>query len=282
MSIRDSYYKIKQAGEYIDSGQYDKFEKMDFKDIDGRLFNNFLIFHSALPADADRVPYLIMNEVKTLEGAKYLEKKGLIPSDYFSNQKLENIFKASTEQLGFYAAKGANLNSAINTVDSGFDFSERLSVLDRMVFYDCTNTYSLAHINKMIELGAQRGCKKSGDAIHTIVQSFAVATDTESDALFLSKLKLLNEKGMLTDEEKAVIVLHLPQKYKSMAQEFAVSEKGKEKIDALRLKKALLQEKIGEDVGKTNQYSDETAKTHIKTAKQVMKFKNSKRGEAEI
>lgn len=134
----------------------------------------------------------------------------------------------------------------------------------------------------MIELGAQRGCKKSGDAIHTIVQSFAVATDTESDALFLSKLKLLNEKGMLTDEEKAVIVLHLPQKYKSMAQEFAVSEKGKEKIDALRLKKALLQEKIGEDVGKTNQYSDETAKTHIKTAKQVMKFKNSKRGEAEI
>ena len=275
-SIVNSYYKIKQAAKYIDSGEYDKFEKMDFKDIDEGIFNNFLPHHVTLPIDTDRLPYIIMNEVQTLEGAKYLDKKGLIPADYFSNKKLETIFSASTEQLEFYVAKGANINSAINTLDYGFHYDERLSVLDRMVFDFAVDKCSLSHINKMIELGAQRGCKKEGNAVHTLMENFMMARDYD---IFLPKLRLLNEKGMLKDEEKIVIALHLPQKYKSMEQEFAVSKK--DKVDFLQLKMDLLREKIDYKMGKTDQYSDETAKIHINEAKGVMKFKNSKRGGAE-
>ena len=275
-SIVNSHYKIKRAAKYIDSGEYDKFEKMDFKDIDESIFNNFLPNHFILPIDEDRLPYIIMNEVKTLEGAKYLDKKGLIPADYFSNKKLETIFFASTEQLEFYVAKGANINSAINTLDYGFHFDERLSVLDRMVFGFPDDNCSLAHINKMIELGAKRGCQKNGNAVHTLMREFMMARDWD---IFLPKLRLLNEKGMLKDEEKIVIALSLPQKYKSMKQEFAVSEK--DKVDFLQLKTDLLREKIDYKMGKTDQYSDKTTKIHINEAKGVMKFKNSKRGEAE-
>ncbi len=50
------------------------------------------------------------------------------------------------------------------------------------------------------------------------------------------------------------------------------------KTDPLQFKMDMLREKIGNKLGKTDQYSQEEAKTHIDTAEQVMQMKHPKRG----
>lgn len=279
-----SYNTIKQAAKHIDAGEYKEFEKIDLSKIDYMIYPHFGMLGGELIRDdgtelsnVDIAHWAITNEVKSLAGIKYLHEKGIIPDPnrYFTCD--QSLLSASAEQLEFYVANGANINAIENTAECGFEYDENLSILDKAVF----NGYPQSYVNKLIELGGQRGCKKSGNAIHSIISALSYPDRDE----VLSDFKLLNEKGMLKEEEKAAIAVELSWTRNPSNEEknliSKVSSLKNKNIDYLQLKMDMVREKLGHETGKTadtktgeiHQEHHDTARRQSYISKQIMNLK---------
>ncbi len=125
------FYEAFIAPKYIDKGRYQEFEKMVEKGFD--------------PLSKYVGSYLI-DDVRTLSGAEYLDKKGLIPEGYFTeyDEKIEEppLFRASLEQIDFYIAHGADATAENNMGQT---------LPDKMIYSACP----VESIKKVCEAGGR-------------------------------------------------------------------------------------------------------------------------------
>ncbi len=98
------------AAKFIDEGRYDEFQEMREKGFD--------------PLYQGYGPEYLLDVVKTLAGAEYLEKEKLIPDGYFTEYD-KRLYRAYPEQMDFYIAHGADVNA---------EDSFGRTVLDNMIY----------------------------------------------------------------------------------------------------------------------------------------------------
>ena len=88
--------ELMRAAKLIDAGRYDDFEEMKKKGF------------------YEMRDFSLLDYVTTLSGAEYLEKQNLIPEGYFTDSRKDFpvLSKASSEQIDFYIAHGADVNAS--------------------------------------------------------------------------------------------------------------------------------------------------------------------------
>ena len=143
--------KLSLAAKFIDSEQYDKFENMNFKNI-----NNDILEYCGpiLGLDIEGTTHYlseIYHRAKTTKGAQYLENNNFIPRKLNNPRAIRN---ASEDQLEHYIKNGADINAVLDTWEYGYKDTQEQTLLD---FALMSPSYSLSHMKKIIELG---GVKK--------------------------------------------------------------------------------------------------------------------------
>ena len=170
------------AAKFIDEGRYDEFQEMRDKGFDSLDEENY--FHQPL-----------IYCVRTLKGAEYLDQKGLIPEGYFTANTHDDpiLLGASSEQIDFYIAHGADVNAEnyngdrvlnlmlydsypiemVKKVYQAGGYFDEYFDSGRKVFDNCL-------IWKPIELNAKgdkAGAKNSLDAIAFLIKENLVSTE---------------------------------------------------------------------------------------------------------
>ncbi len=198
---------ISKAAKFIDEKKYDEFQKMNFGNDDMAS---------------------ITDNVLTLEGIEYLDKKGLIPEEYFS--KKEVIFNSSPEQVDFYISKGARVNDSQKFWNYEDDCEEEMTFLDLIV---ADSRYSSKNVESVIKAGG----KFSYDAfdIQSVEDSLRLGNKNTLD-----KIKILNKANMLDEDAKESIIGHLGN-IDAIAQ---LANPQQEGSDYLALKAKILREKL--------------------------------------
>ncbi len=243
-TMRATEVKFSLATKFIDFGQYDKFEDMDFKYVDKEFFEYCVPF-SVIEESIDQTPYIIADNVKTLKGLQYLDKNGKIPNDYFSNDDRHSIENASLEQLEFYVKHGSNINAVIDWWEYGYDATENRSVLDKYIMDNSDD--SLEYMKKIIELGGKRG---DGELISSYCYWFSYEHEGIPQ-LFREKINLLDKNNMIHEYDKR-----------------SIREAINCETDYLDWKMDALRRKIGDKVGKTADVkTGEITDEHRKMAK---------------
>lgn len=259
--------KFLLAAKFVDSGQYDKFEKMSFHHLDKEQMSWYIAngHECNVPADDnEKNLYVITDYVRTLKGLQYLEQKGKIPEDYFTKSDML-LLNASNEQIDFYISHKAPVNDVDDVTGE--------TVLDRYLY----NHKPTEAIEKLLNAGAKPG----RDAFYTkslLSEYFPpnFHNNDEYTKYTLQSFDMMLEKGInppknfyteLSNNEE------LREKYPALISKIISHS------DPLKLKMDMLREKLGNKVGKTDKYSDDEEKTHIDTAKNIMMLKSRKRGD---
>ena len=119
MNREDLEENLITAVNYIDKGQYDRFEQMmqtslKVSDEEIQDYKN-KGFHADFEKSPDeKIKYFLADYVQTLAGMEYLEQNNLIPKDYFTDENRVSdpvLHFASLEQIDFYVAHGTDVNA---------------------------------------------------------------------------------------------------------------------------------------------------------------------------
>lgn len=151
--INASEAKLRLAAKFIDTEQYNKFEKMNLDLAQSFEDDPYNEYPSCLTEPSS---YAITDLVKTLKGIQYLEQKNLIPEDYFTSPdptKLVLLY-ASPEQIDFYINHGD-----VNQKETIFNDT----VLDRMIQL----SYQPDIVEKILKAG---GIKTNNQPLDTLIE----------------------------------------------------------------------------------------------------------------
>lgn len=200
IALRHSISKeARLAGELIDAGKYEEFEKMKFKNKD-------MEYH--------HIPELMV-AVQSLKGLQYMEQKGLISDDVFSRKQI--IFGASSEQIVFYIRHGAKVNDTIEVVNPKEERWEKFNFLDVVVLSD---KYSPENVKSVINAGGKfkdnhlnlNGFEQTYSYEDVGRSFFGHSTDLYGDHYRkktnclsikgMEKIEILDKAGMLSESDK--------------------------------------------------------------------------------
>lgn len=202
---------ISKAAKFIDEKKYDEFQKMNFGNDDMAS---------------------ITDNVWTLDGIEYLDKKGLIPEEYFS--KKEVIFNSSPEQVDFYISKGARVNDSQKFWNYEDDCEEEVTFLDLTIE---DSRYSAENVKSVIDAGGKFAYGVVD--VDSLFDKYGMMRDDT-----VAKIKVLNEAGLIDQNDKKILIDRLPISNADVIAKLA--NPNSEGTDYLQMKADILREKIAE------------------------------------
>ena len=202
---------ISKAAKFIDEKKYDEFQKMNFGNDDMAS---------------------ITDNVWTLDGIEYLDKKGLIPEEYFS--KKEVIFNSSPEQVDFYISKGARVNDSQKFWNYEDDCEEEVTFLDLTIE---DSRYSAENVKSVIDAGGKFAYGVVD--VDSLFDKYGMMRDDT-----VAKIKVLNEAGLIDQNDKKILIDRLPISNADVIAKLA--NPNSEGTDYLQMKADILKEKIAE------------------------------------
>ena len=236
---------ILKAAKLIDKEEYNEFKKMNFGNDD---------------------MISITNEVRTLKGIEYLDKEGLIPEKYFSNEEV--IFASSPEQVDFYISKGARVNDTQKFWNYEDNCEEKLNFLD-LVVSDCR--FSSQNVESVIKAG--------GKFAYNVIdfQDLEKGLIKKKKKKMVDKIKVLNKANMLDNDTKQSTIELLSSSYADTVALLANPQQVG--VDYLQLKSEILKNKLS----KKNRKTAHLGKTgDIKTGEVREEHKNVAQKQAKI
>ncbi len=223
-AVRDARsVEIQIAAKFIDEERYD-----EFKDMVDKGYNPHAEFDG----------FVLMDRVKTLKGAEFMETNGFIPSGYFTqgftHQRDASLLYAYPEQIDFYIERGADVNA-----EDGFG----QNVLNHMLY----SSRPTEAIEKVVNAGGYiEDCENAWDNL-----MLRVTTDFDRQLEFygrqsigrtLENINFLVKHGYkLESRDLAEIMANLLEKTPEFLETFKPSI---EKEDLLQLKKNVMEIKI--------------------------------------
>lgn len=283
------YAKLTSAAELIDAGEYDKFEKMDFSDIEKMSADDIGIKPSEWP-------FKLMDEVKTLSGLNYMVEKGLIGDEYFKHR---SVWEASPEQLDYYIKSGAKINTIRETYSLHNDCKQEESFLDFIMKND---SYSAEHVDSVIKAGGiprlgyfdvfsftewlkripgeEKDFYNVHDVNFGIPFGALIRKERVSQQNLEDKIRVLNNAGYLEKYDRELL-MRFP--FSDSLQD-DLRHSDSPELDPLEIKLKRLKASVGDRLGKTGdsttgeQKNLLAAKKQTEMAKKVMMVKRYKDG----